>query len=95
MIQQTYEKDMWISESQVKSLVTKFKTLNMKQSKAAINPELDPEEMRTEVEDEIDQELLFEAMHNASNILNKKKNWLTSHPLQVKTFFIRIDKKRK
>ena len=79
---------MWITESQVKNLVTKFKTMNMKKSKESTNPDLDPEELRTEVEDDIDQELLFEAMNHASTTLNTKKKWLTSHPLQVQTFFI-------
>ena len=97
-IQSNFERDVWIKESQVKYLVTKFKVDNLKKSKEATNPALDPEELRAEAKDEISQELLHQAMNRAVDVLNGKQTWTTSHPIQViffasifKYIFVKID----
>ena len=82
-IQRKFQKEFWIKQSQVKNLVTKFKAENLKCSKASSDPDIVAEELTAEAEDELDQELLTQAMAKAKDTLNSTQKWLTSHPIQV------------
>ena len=67
----------------MKNLVTKFKAEDLKCTKASSDPDITAEELTAEAEDELDQELLTQAMAKAKDTLNSSQKWLTSHPIQV------------
>ena len=55
----------------------------MKAKVLAEGTDIEPDQLLTQAEDDLNMELALNEVEKAKNILNNTDNWLTSHPLEV------------
>ena len=70
----------WLKWGQVKGMIGTMKAKVLAQG----SKDLDPAQLQQEAEDEIALELAANEISKAEDVLNSTKQWLKSHPLEIK-----------